>query len=98
MKHPQRRLFKSDEPVQLVDNEALMAQSCVVGALREMFINHCVMIHEMNREELENAVDDHIKRTVMLAPFDMGTKQRILFLALGPAANLETPPDDETVQ
>jgi len=69
------------KPVEVVDNEALIAMSAVVGALREVLVDKKLLT--------DAEVDTAIRRTIGFAPFDAETKRRILFLALGPGGDIE---------
>lgn len=69
------------ERPQVVDNEALMAMSAVVGALREVLVQKKVVT--------DVEIDTVIRGMIHAIPCDQGTKRRILFLALGPGGDIE---------
>lgn len=67
--------------IQLIDNEALMAMSSVVGAIRQALVRKGVLT--------DDEIDKDIRATIAMIPCDAETKRSVLFLALGPGADIE---------
>lgn len=82
-----------------IDNEALMAMSVMLAALRETLIEHMVSVAHVGEKSIEERaellqaihaqIDARVKDVILRSPADAESKKHILFLALGPAAMID---------
>ncbi len=77
---PTRRLGDPQKSVQVIDNLALIAQSAVVGALRHFMVERKLVTEE--------EIDEFIRGTIRMIPMPDPIKHQIMFLALGPGAEV----------